>query len=96
LYLSASSFWSVTSDIGGNSAGSVSGVMNMGNQLAGALTASVTPLIAAHYGWTASFLVAAGLCIAGSFAWLLVDPNQVIARDLKIGQAAAPVLFTRR
>jgi len=93
LYLSASSFWSVTSDIGGNSAGSVSGVMNMGNQLAGALTASVTPLIAARYGWTASFLVAAGLCIAGSLAWLLVDPNQVIARDLKIGQAAPPVLF---
>ncbi len=90
LYLSASSFWSVTSDIGGTSAGSVSGVMNMGNQLAGALTASVTPLIAAHYGWTASFLVAAGLCIAGSLAWLFVDPNQVIARDFREGQTKAP------
>jgi MFS transporter, ACS family, glucarate transporter len=55
--------------------------MNMGNQLAGALTASVTPLIAAHYGWTASFLVAASLCAAGSLAWLAVDPDEPIAGD---------------
>jgi ACS family glucarate transporter-like MFS transporter len=30
LYLAQSSFWSVTADIGGNSSGAVSGVMNMG------------------------------------------------------------------
>ena len=44
LYLSASSFWSVTADLGGESAGSVSGVMNMCNQTAGALTASLDAL----------------------------------------------------
>lgn len=78
LYLSASSFWSVTADLGGASAGSVSGVMNMCNQAAGTLTASLTPWIAAHFGWNASFLVAAGLCVVGSLAWLFVDP----AREL--------------
>jgi len=75
LYLSQSSFWSVSADIGGKSAGSVSGIMNMGGQLGGTLTASLTPLIAKHYGWTASFLVAAGLCAFGSLAWLLVEPE---------------------
>jgi MFS transporter, ACS family, glucarate transporter len=75
LYLSQSSFWSVTADIGGKSAGSVSGIMNMGGQLGGALTASLTPAIAKWFGWTTSFLVAAALCAAGSLAWLLVHPE---------------------
>ncbi len=72
LYLSQSSFWSVSADIGGASAGSVSGLMNMGGQLGGALTASATPAIASHYGWSASFLVAAALCAAGALVWLSV------------------------
>ena len=72
LYLSQSSFWSVSADIGGKSAGSVSGFMNMGGQIGGALTASLTPAIASHWGWTASFLVAAGLCVVGSVLWTLV------------------------
>jgi ACS family glucarate transporter-like MFS transporter len=75
LYVSQSSFWSVSADIGGKSAGSVSGIMNMGGQLGGTLTASLTPFIASRFGWTTSFLVAAGLCAIGSLAWLLVDPE---------------------
>lgn len=78
LYLSQSSFWSVTADIAGSSAGSVSGVMNMGGQFGGVLTASLTPWIAERYGWTASFLVAAGLCALGSVAWVFVNPEREI------------------
>ncbi len=74
LYLSQSSFWSVTADIAGASSGSVSGFMNMGGQIGGAATASVTPWIALRYGWTASFLVAAALCLLGALCWLAVDP----------------------
>ena len=80
LYLSTSSFWSVTADLGGASAGSVSGVMNMCNQTAGAITASLTPWIAAHFGWTESFMVAAALCLVGSLAWLFVDPERTLGR----------------
>jgi ACS family glucarate transporter-like MFS transporter len=76
LYLSQSSFWSVTADVAGPSAGSVSGVMNMGGQLGGALTASLTPYIATNFGWTASFMVAAALCAIGSVLWLSVNPNR--------------------
>jgi ACS family glucarate transporter-like MFS transporter len=79
LYLSQSSFWSLTADIAGGSAGWVSGFMNMGGQLGGAVTGSLTPWIASRYGWTASFLVAAALCLLGAICWLLVNPGKTLA-----------------
>jgi ACS family glucarate transporter-like MFS transporter len=79
LYLSQSSFWSVTADIGAASSGSVSGFMNMGAQLGGAVTASLTPAVAARYGWTASFYVAAVLAALGAVAWLAVNPDRSLA-----------------
>lgn len=78
LYLAQSSFWSVTADIAGSSSGSVSGFMNMGAQIGGAVTASLTPAIASRFGWTASFLVAAALCMLGATAWIFVDPKQTL------------------
>jgi ACS family glucarate transporter-like MFS transporter len=87
LYLSQSSFWSVTSEMAGASAGSVSGVMNMGNQIGGAVTASLTPVIAKHFGWETSFFVAACLCAIGGLLWLAVDVDRGIAQ-----LSTAPVL----
>jgi len=84
LYLSQSSYWSVTADIAGDSAGSASGFMNMGGQFGGALTASLTPAIAQQYGWNSSFLVAAILSIAGGIAWLLVEPDRRLASIAKV------------
>jgi ACS family glucarate transporter-like MFS transporter len=78
LYLSQSSFWSVTADIAGASSGSVSGFMNMGNQMGAALTTSITPWIAARFGWTTSFLVAAALCLVGAVSWLAVNPLRLL------------------
>jgi ACS family glucarate transporter-like MFS transporter len=78
LYLSQSSFWSVTADIAGTSSGSVSGFMNTGNQIGAAITASLTPWIAARFGWTASFLAAAALCLVGAVCWLVVDPTTTL------------------
>ncbi|MDE3180202.1 MAG: MFS transporter [Acidobacteriota bacterium] len=79
LYLSQSCFFSLSADISGPSSGSVTGFINMGGQIGGAVTASLTPLIAAHYGWTASFLVAAVLCALGGFAWLLINPKGILS-----------------
>ena len=75
LYLAQSSFWSMSADIGKRSAGSVSGFMNMGGQLGGALTSSATAEIATRFGWTASFLAAAVMCAAGGALWLVVRPE---------------------
>ena len=78
LYLAQSSYWSVSADLAGPSAGSASGLMNMGAQLGSALTATATPMIAAHFGWPASFVVTAGLLVLGAAAWFWVDPNREI------------------
>jgi ACS family glucarate transporter-like MFS transporter len=87
LYLAQSSFWSVTADLAGPSSGSVSGFMNMGAQAGGWLTAWLTPLIAKHFGWTASFLVAAALCLTGAVAWMFVDPKRTL-ETMRDGNAA--------
>ncbi len=88
LYLSQSSFWSLTADIAGGSAGSVSGFMNMGGQIGGAVTGSLTPWIAARYGWTASFLVAAALCLLGAVGWLAVDPLNTLTEARSVDPPA--------
>ena len=78
LYLAQSSFWSVTAGLAGSSSGSVSGFMNMGAQIGGMVTASLTPFIASRLGWAASFLVAAALCLFGALCWMIVDPERAI------------------
>jgi len=78
LYLAQSSFWTVTADIAGPSAGTVSGLVNMGAQTGSIVTAVLTPRIAGHFGWTASFLTASILCALGATMWFLVDPERVL------------------
>jgi ACS family glucarate transporter-like MFS transporter len=79
LYLAQSAFWALSADFGGNSAGLVSGVMNMGCQLGGVCTAALTPVIARSFGWTASFTVTAAVCLVGAVAWIFVDPFHRVA-----------------
>jgi ACS family glucarate transporter-like MFS transporter len=79
LYLAQSAFWAISADVGGASAGAVSGVMNMGSQIGGVVTASLTPYIAAAYGWTASFVFAAAVCLLGAVLWLFIDPQHQLA-----------------
>ena len=82
LYLATSCYWAVAADIAGEFAGVVSGTMNVGAQLGGASTASLTPLVASRYGWEMSFYVAALLSVMGALAWLFVDPKRCLfARD---------------
>lgn len=76
LYIAQSCFWVFTADFAGEFAGVASGMMNMGGQIGGACTASLTPLIASHFGWEASFLFAALLSVCGGTAWLLVNPHR--------------------
>ncbi|MGA9307760.1 MAG: MFS transporter, partial [Candidatus Sulfotelmatobacter sp.] len=68
----------------------VSGFMNMGNQIGAAITATLTPWIAARFGWTTSFLVAAGLCVVGAASWLVVDPTRRL-RVLPVDAAGVQV-----
>ena len=74
LYLGQSSFWAMSANIAGARSGVVSGVMNMGCQIGGAVTASLTPWLAGRYGWSSAFDFAAALAVVGGALWLLVDP----------------------
>lgn len=78
IYLAQSAYWSVTADLAGPHSGVVSGVMNMGCQVGGAITASLTPWIADEFGWTSAFFTAAALAVVGAFAWVLVDPTRTL------------------
>ena len=78
LYLSQSTFWSVSVDIAGRSSGVFSSLVNMGGQIGGALTASLTPWIAQRFGWTASFAVAAAMAVIGALCWLVVHPERAL------------------
>jgi MFS transporter, ACS family, glucarate transporter len=79
LYVSQSSFWSVSADIAGRSSGIFSSMVNMGAQVGGAVTASLTPWIAQRFGWTASFAIAAALAVVGAFLWMTVHPERPLA-----------------
>jgi MFS transporter, ACS family, glucarate transporter len=79
LYLSQSAFWAVSADLGGKSAGGLSGFMNMANQIGGMITVSLTPFLAAQLGWSAGFRVAAVVAILGAAAWLFVDPRATLS-----------------
>jgi ACS family glucarate transporter-like MFS transporter len=78
LYLSQSTFWSVSVDIAGRSSGVFSSIVNMGGQIGGALTASLTPWIAQRFGWTTSFAVAAAFAVIGGLCWLVVHPENAL------------------
>jgi ACS family glucarate transporter-like MFS transporter len=81
IYLAQSAYWSVTADFAGPHSGVVSGVMNMGCQVGGAITASLTPWIADEFGWTSAFFTAAALAVVGAFAWVFVDPTRTLEAD---------------
>jgi ACS family glucarate transporter-like MFS transporter len=79
LYVSQSCYWSVIADFAGEFAGVVTSTVNMSCQVGAAVTASLTPLIAGHFGWEASFFVATLSALVAAAAWLFVNPNARLA-----------------
>jgi ACS family glucarate transporter-like MFS transporter len=79
LYVSQSSFWSVSADIAGRSSGVFSSMVNMGAQVGGAVTASLTPWVAQRFGWTTSFAIAAALAAVGALLWMTVHPERPLS-----------------
>ena len=68
--------WAVPMDVGGQFSGTVTGVMNM----AGALAASVTPLVFGYYfgigSWMVPFFITSGVMLLGAFIWtFLINPE---------------------
>ena len=89
LYLAQSAYWAISADLAGSHTGIVSGLMNMGAQVAGAITASLTPWIAQQFGWAMAFYVAAGFAVFGAAMWLLVNPGSTLATEAETAPVQA-------
>jgi ACS family glucarate transporter-like MFS transporter len=76
LYLGQATYWAVAADFGGPYTGVISGLVNMGGQIAGAATASLTPYFASLYGWEYAFYIAAGVSFVCVLPWFFVNPNR--------------------
>jgi sugar phosphate permease len=68
--------WAITLDIGGDSAGSVSSVMNTCGNLGGAIGSALSAYLVVFLGWDAPFLVMAGLSITAAVLYLQIDARQ--------------------
>jgi len=79
LYFSVGAYWSSTSDLSKAHAGSLSGLMNTGANIGGALSPTLTPWLADHWGWPVSLSVAALVALTGGLMWFKIDPDKGLA-----------------
>jgi sugar phosphate permease len=70
--------WAIPLDIGGQSAGSVSALMNTFGNLAGAVAAVATGYIVAESGWETAFMVISALAVVGAFLAMRIDASKEI------------------
>jgi ACS family glucarate transporter-like MFS transporter len=72
------SCWVMPNDLSRHYSGSLAGLLNMANNLGGAISPTLTPLIAARYGWTAALDFAALMMAGMGSLWFLVHPEKGI------------------
>jgi MFS transporter, ACS family, glucarate transporter len=68
--------WAITLDIGADSAGSVSAVMNTCGNLGGAIASALSAYLVVYLGWKAPFLVMAGLSFLAAVLYLQINASQ--------------------
>jgi ACS family glucarate transporter-like MFS transporter len=78
LFLGVPAYFATTIDLARTHAGIAGGFMNMGGNLGGALSPTLTPLLAHHFGWDGALYASAGLAVVGALFWLGVHPEQAI------------------
>ena len=66
------SCWVMPNDLSRHNAGSLAGLPNMANNLGGAISPTLTPLIAARYGWTSALDFAALMMAGMGSLWFVV------------------------
>lgn len=76
LYFTVGAYWASATDLTKIHAGTLSGLMNMGANIGGALSPTLTPWLADHWGWPISLLMAALIAGAGGLMWIRIDPGK--------------------
>lgn len=88
LYFTVGAYWSCTSDLSREHAGTLSGVMNTGANLGGSLSPLLTPWLAEQMGWAGALGVAALVALAGALMWLGIRPGLGLRSDHEVGTVA--------
>jgi MFS transporter, ACS family, glucarate transporter len=70
LYATVGAYWASTIDLSHEHSGALSGLMNMGANLGGTISPTLTPLIGERWGWPVALTVAACMAFLGSLLWL--------------------------
>jgi ACS family glucarate transporter-like MFS transporter len=79
LYFTVGAYWASTTDLSKAHAGTLSGLMNTGANIGGAISPTVTPWLAHQWGWPVSLGAAAIVAIVGGLMWLKIDPGKGLA-----------------
>ncbi|RMH09900.1 MAG: MFS transporter [Nitrospirae bacterium] len=75
LYFTIGAFWNVPIDLAKSHAGTLSGLMNTGANLGGALSPLITPWIALHRGWPWTLGLTALIALLGALCWVKIRPG---------------------
>lgn len=76
LYFAVGAYWASTTDLSKAHAGTLSGLMNTGANVGGAISPSLTPWIAAQWGWPVSLATAGVIALLGAVLWIWIKPGE--------------------
>jgi len=76
LYFAVGAYWASTTDLSKTHAGALSGLMNTGANVGGAISPSLTPWIAAQWGWSVSLATAGAIALLGAALWIWIKPGE--------------------
>lgn len=71
-------FWATMIEIAGPRSGTAGGILNLGSNMGGMVSPALTPIIAAHLGWTNALYVAAVISALAASLWLWISPSIVL------------------
>jgi MFS transporter, ACS family, glucarate transporter len=99
LYFTVGAYWASTTDLSKAHAGTLSGLMNTGANIGGAISPTLTPWIASHWGWPASLATAGSIALVGAVLWRWIKPGKGLnAQDRGLSETGArssgPVLLS--
>jgi ACS family glucarate transporter-like MFS transporter len=83
LYFTVGAYWASTTDLSKAHAGTLSGLMNTGANIGGTISPSLTPWIAAQWGWPASLAFAGAVALLGAAMWLWIDPGKGLETNVE-------------
>ena len=84
LYFTVGAYWASTTDLSEAQAGTLSGLMNTGANIGGTISPSLTPWIAAQWGWPVSLAFAGCVALVGALLWVWIKPGEglvTVTRD---------------